>query len=263
MEKAACAPQNLRPYVRARRSMQRAEALARAARVLIGSAGLTSSSRRRLQAVAAAADKPRSPASAAATWRVEGRRLEATVRGGGSGRGGRGSRGWRAHGSQLQAWVHVADLREDGALALPAHRHLVLEIGANTRNTLDRELLPYEPTAFLITFEPLLDKYASLLSRNSRPDTLTPLGRHHPRALALPFAVSADANALREFKISGATDGCASLLDPVSSYYSPSCTNVSGVLERRAVPSVSLEHVLTSWLAGQPVHLAKVDAQGL
>lgn len=167
-------------------------------------------------------------------------------------------------GTQLQASVHVAQLNADGTLAgIPPSSKVVIEIGANTRNTLDRELLPLDPSAFLISFEPLLDKYASLLARNSRPDTLTALGHHHPRGIVLPFAVSADANAIREFKISGTTDGCASLLEPVSSYYSLSCTNLSGVLERRAVPTVSLEVVLRKWLAGRDVSLAKVDAQGL
>ena len=159
--------------------------------------------------------------------------------------------------------MHVAHLKPDGSLDIPDGVSLVLEIGANTRNTLDRELIPYEPNAFVVTFEPLLDKYASLQSRYSRPDTLTPLGHHHQRGLVLPFAVSGDENAVREFKISGSTDGCASLLDPVSSYYSPSCTNVSGVLERRLVPSVSLEVVFKTWLKGRVISLAKIDAQGL
>ena len=127
-----------------------------------------------------------------------------------------------------------------------------MEIGANTRDTLDRELLPLAPSAFLLSFEPLLDKYAALIvraqrcnlrplrepspalrqprvhrqecvmsgvvpwqARNSRPDTRTRLGFHHPRGMVLPFAVSGEANSVREFKISGRTDGCASLLDPV------------------------------------------------
>ena len=41
----------------------------------------------------------------------------------------------------------------------------------------------------------------------------------------------------------GPHDGCASLLDPVSSYYSQDCTN-SQVRGKRRVPSVSLEVVL-------------------
>ena len=62
---------------------------------------------------------------------------------------------------------------------------------------------------------------------------------------------------------SGTTDGCASLLSPVSSYYSPLCTNLSGIRERRTVPTVSLHKVLSSWLKGHTVQLAKIDAQGL
>lgn len=46
---------------------------------------------------------------------------------------------------------------------VPADAQLVMEIGANTRNTLDRELLPLAPSAFLLSFEPLLDKYAALI----------------------------------------------------------------------------------------------------
>ena len=113
------------------------------------------------------------------------------------------------------------------------------------------------------TFIATLIRYAALLARNSRPDTRVPLGYHHPRAMVLPFAVSGVTNRVREFQISGRTDGCASLLAPASSYYSADCINTSGVLERRAVPSVSLEAVLDGWLRGRDVALAKVDAQGL
>ena len=56
----------------------------------------------------------------------------------------------------------------------------------------------YAPSTFLLSFEPLLDKYASLISRNSRPDTRAPLGHHHPRGLVLPFAVSSVANKVSE-----------------------------------------------------------------
>ena len=134
-----------------------------------------------------------------------------------------GDRAWRAAGGQLQAWLHVAQLRNDGSLDIPNDARIVLEIGANSRNTLDRELLHLVPQAFLLSFEPLLDKYATLLSRASRPDVRTPLGHHHTRGITLPFAISAATNKLREFKLSGRTDGCASLLDPVSSYYSSDC----------------------------------------
>ena len=48
--------------------------------------------------------------------------------------------------------------------------------------------------AFLVTAEPLLDKYAALLHRgdelihNRKRDRATPLGHHHPRGITLPFA---------------------------------------------------------------------------
>ena len=151
---------------------------------------------------------------------------------------------WQARDGALTAQVHLATLRPDGSLDVPRGLHVVLEVGANSRNTLDRELLPRRPDTFLVTFEPLLDKYAALLARNSRPDVRATLGAHHPRGLVLPFALSSDHNAIRQFKISGRTDGCASLLNPVSSYYSQDCTNLTGVLERRNVPSVSLQVVL-------------------
>lgn len=67
--------------------------------------------------------------------------------------------GWQARDGALTAQVHLAQLRPDGSLdGIPKGADIVLEIGANTRNTLDRELLPQRPDAFLITFEPLLDK---------------------------------------------------------------------------------------------------------
>ena len=170
---------------------------------------------------------------------------------------------WHARDGALTAQIHLAALRPDGSLDVPRGLHVVLEVGANSRNTLDRELLPRRPDAFLVTFEPLLDKYAALLARNSRPDVRATLGAHHARGLVLPFALSGDHNSIRQFKISGRTDGCASLLNPVSSYYSQDCTNLTGVLERRNVPSVSLQVVLRDWLRGRDVALAKVDAQGL
>ena len=88
-------------------------------------------------------------------------------------------------------------------------------------------------------------RYASLLARNSRPDVRTALGFHHARGIALPFAVSpaGRARGTAELKISGSVDGCASLLPAVSSYYSPHCTNASGVMETRLVPTVALEQV--------------------
>ena len=153
--------------------------------------------------------------------------------------------------------------RGDGLLPnVPEGLNLVLEIGANSRDTLDKRRLPKIPSAFVVTFEPLLDKWASLLSRYPTESPSRPLGHHHPRGLVLPIAVSPAANGLVELKLSGKIDGCASLLDGASSYFSSQCVN-AGPAERRSVPTASLEAVLTDWLPGRRIEFAKVDAQGL
>jgi len=86
---------------------------------------------------------------------------------------------------------------------------------------------------------------------------------HHLRGIALPFAVSSSDAPYAELKVSGDIDGCASLLSVKSSYFSKKCTNLTGVKDRRRVPTVSLETVLTKWLGGRRVDFAKIDAQGL
>ena len=110
-----------------------------------------------------------------------GRRLGGGGGGGGGGGhgggGGGGGRAWRASNGQLLGTVHLAQLRPDGSLMIPDGAQILLEIGANTRNTLDRELLPLAPSTFLITFEPLLDKVRPCLypaPTPARPDVPLP-----------------------------------------------------------------------------------------
>ena len=63
--------------------------------------------------------------------------------------------------------VQVATLI-DGRLPIPVGADKVfLEVGSSDRNTLDTELLPAHPDGFLVTCEPLLDKYARALSRRA------------------------------------------------------------------------------------------------
>lgn len=90
--------------------------------------------------------------------------------------------------------MHVGHLRDDGTLAnVPSRANpLVIEIGASDRNTADVELLPkLRPSAFLVTCEPLIDKYARGLSRSKdwAGDIAQPLGKHHQRGMLLPIAV--------------------------------------------------------------------------
>ena len=171
------------------------------------------------------------------------------------------------------AWLH------DGYLPIPENSNLVfLEIGSSDRNTMDAELLPQLPNAFLVTAEPLLDKYARALGRR-RPasrvhDALEPLGQHHDRGFALPVAVapiSGDGDGeLREFRV-GPNSGCSSLLQPNRSRHKLHRGHTFGVwcdsvgkgawAMGRQVHTVPLRKLL-SWI-GRPVDFVKIDAQGM
>lgn len=153
---------------------------------------------------------------------------------------------------QLVVPIHVATLDAAGRLAIPADKYLVVEVGANTQNTVDQTLLPVNADAFVLTFEPLLDKYGSLLARNSAPDTYSPLGFHHPRGIVLPMAIaSGEPFAWRSLRVHD-VDGCSSLLEG----------DCGSFIETRGVPTVPLRHVLDVWLGGRRVDYVKIDAQG-
>ena len=171
-------------------------------------------------------------------------------------------------GHRLTATVEVAWLHANGTLVVPpGTTDLLIEIGANSRNTMDIETLPKKPHSYLVTFEPILDKYASLLARNSHADQKSPLGRHHARGTVLPYAVAAE-DGFATFHMSP-IDGCSSLMDTSGfSKMGGSCSpnNVNWKEERR-VPTVSLNTILSKWLAwegggGWPVSQLKIDAQG-
>ena len=54
----------------------------------------------------------------------------------------------------------------DGALPIPVDATpILLEIGSSDRNTMDVEVLPKIPNAFLVTAEPLIEKYSRALGR--------------------------------------------------------------------------------------------------
>jgi hypothetical protein len=99
----------------------------------------------------------------------------------------------------LVAPIHLAFTDRAGALMVPNHTsRIFVEIGCSDRDTMDADgSLDRDPHAFLISFEPLLDKYATLLARggprhNGRGvlDRAVPLGHHHPRGIVLPIAIS-------------------------------------------------------------------------
>jgi hypothetical protein len=164
----------------------------------------------------------------------------------------------------LYAQLQILNLNEKGYIPIPASFDLVIEIGANSRNTMDQEWLPTNKDHFLLTFEPLLDKYATLLSRNSQPDWRSALGFHHARGIVLPFAISPGKEEYQTFNLAGMVDGCASLLKSAKARFHPECASIRAEdIEKRRVPSVSLEKVLREWIdPNVKVAFVKIDAQG-
>ena len=98
----------------------------------------------------------------------------------------------------------------NGRIELPNRTTAVyVEIGTNSFDTWDQYVLPRRPGAFLVSFEPLVDKWAIMLARGSKSRHAALLGHHHSRGVILPFAVS-DKEGMADFHVSP-RDGCSSL----------------------------------------------------
>lgn len=183
-------------------------------------------------------------------------------------------------GDALFVTTQVAALK-DGHIRLPPGVNitdLAVEMGCSDLNTLDEQLLPQAPNTFLISFEPMVDKYAVLLSRaaerfyvNSRklPSNLgevvrkqnhfSPIGQHHPRGMVLPFAVS-EAGGPATFHVSR-TAGCSSLLavNPKATY-NKFCKSIA---EDRTVDTISMAQAMALLPPDLPIRLLKLDVQGM
>jgi hypothetical protein len=179
-----------------------------------------------------------------------------------------------------------------GFLPIPeSASHVFVEIGSSDRNTMDVEVLPRLPSAYLVTAEPLIEKYARALNRRADASTVAdatePLGRHHDRGIILPFAVAPmlqrtqpngtmlenpqgpAEGELRGLNIGG-NAGCASLSQVNRSRHAKSgatsfgawCDTVGrGVYAKdsRHVWTVPLRQILR-WI-GRPVDFVKIDAR--
>lgn len=167
--------------------------------------------------------------------------------------------------------VHVAQTLPNGTFAALAAwpGRFVIEVGASDRNTMDVELLPRWPNAFLVTAEPLVDKVARALVRRAPAhkvvDGFEPLGQHHARGLALPIAVgpTKDPNGeLQHFHV-GAVAGCSSLANVSKAHvrgrFGAWCQSTKEV---RDVWTVPLAALLDRLPARARVALLKIDAQG-
>ena len=161
----------------------------------------------------------------------------------------------------LFARMHLLHLTDYVIDYIPKNLSVVLEIGASDRDTMDVELLPRRPYSFLITAEPVIDKYARALARNinGRGDAHQFLGQHNPRGLALPIAIGPSNMAGVQKLNLQRNSGCSSLL-PVdrTSNRVRFCRMPAEV---REVPTVTLETLL-GWV-NRTVEFVKIDAQGL
>jgi len=172
--------------------------------------------------------------------------------------------GLMLEGDGLILETHVARLTADRHLAIPEDAFpIVLEIGSSDRDTMDVNFLPLWTSAFLVTCEPLIDKYAKALVRNPErrlrlPDAFQELSHHHPRGLILPMAIGPLPEGPRTFNV-GNNSGCSSMLPlNMNSHRLAWCRNVA---QQRRVMSITLSRLLN--LMGRPVDLLKLDAQGL
>ena len=170
-------------------------------------------------------------------------------------------------GSNLQIPLHVLHM-PNGRIPVPNRtKELFLEIGTNAFDTWDTQLLPRHPHAFLVAFEPLVDKWALLMARNVRARVVGKLGWHNERGVILPFAIS-DHEGVVPFYVSP-RDGCSSLRRTHTpqrggwarnGFVTRSCAKT---VQTRLVPSITLRRVLESWLPGWQVARLKIDAQGV
>jgi len=171
----------------------------------------------------------------------------------------------------LMATTQVAKLDDHGAILMPSGiTHVFVEIGCNNRDTLDEQILEnkaayaHSRRGFLISFEPLIEKYAGLLvragprffGRLSRDRSL-PLGHHHPYGVVLPFAVAPSAGQ-KVFSVSQVA-GCSSIMPTSNSSFANFCM---AQREERTVPAINLSSAIA--LAGRrPIRFLKIDAQGV
>ena len=218
--------------------------------------------------------------------------------------------GWSSSATAVRATLDVLELSE-GRVPVPANlTHTVIEIGCNGHNLAwDTPFdvkgvdgiqqgvpLSAQPHVLLMSFEPLLDKYAQYLSIQSAPlhsqemsDRRDNRGRKSlwsrveqparagwsvpDRALVLPFAVGAP-EGTADFHVA-LSDGCSSLLpmdadrnldfrarrknDWMVGFMQKLCGRGAAV---RRVPVVSLGTILDQWLPDRTIDFLRVDAQG-
>ena len=160
---------------------------------------------------------------------------------------------------------------KDGVVDVPQNlEHALVEIGCSDFDTLALDTLPDDPLAFSLSFEPMLDKYATLMAQSTDAvkgangamaiDQTTSVGRlGSNRGIVLPLAVSPHGGNF-EFHVASQA-GCSSILEHNSN--STWGKNCDGQFETRRVESVTLAQALALVPERLPIKQLKIDAQGV
>ena len=175
-----------------------------------------------------------------------------------------GDFGWREDENGLYAELQLASMpfeKNFAHLKNPPKRFWI-EIGAHFLSRIPDEDLGEDD--FLISFEPLLHKYAMLLSSGKQnPKHRQALGLSQERRMIFPFAVGCTTSRVTSFGVSE-MDYCSSMLatqDPKKIRKDlHSCLRIA---EQRQVPCISLKHIIQTWLSEKDIYYLKVDAQGM
>jgi len=173
-----------------------------------------------------------------------------------------------AYGIQMQASVAVAPLDEFGHLVIPANVRIWIEVGCNNWEMLHDDLSRFSDV-YLITFEPLVDKFVyvrTLAQGHGRhvvlPFAIAPVSVGHFAALRSQNYTNFQGTAGRRFQESGAS----SLLHYSPGFQDhrwPGAASQYKFFREYLVPAVPLEWVVGDLLGGKEIDFLKVDAQGL
>jgi len=173
-----------------------------------------------------------------------------------------------ALGLHMQGAVSVANLDERGYLKVPPDAEVWIEVGSNNWEML-RDEAWNRPDVFLLTFEPLVDKWAYIQSLARRPES----------HVVLPFAVAPGGMGSfapirsqnysdfrgergRSFQESGASSLLHYSEDFVDHHWQGAATQYMFFREY-LVPTVSLEWVANNLLGAREIDFLKIDAQGM
>ena len=185
-------------------------------------------------------------------------------------------------GLPLLAHLHVSNFFDSaGKIRVSAGKEVWIDIGMAGFNNLLKSTaggpdgrtgsaLDANPNAFLVGFEPLMEKYSVHLAAYAQQDGHRILGHCHDRGIIFPFAVGPSSGQI-ELHVSN-VDGCTSTLKQKSmaeiakewggnGFVIEGCSKENA--ETRIVPSVRMDKLLGEWIPKElKVGYMKLDIQG-